>query len=344
MKALKNVALIILLLTFGMSCQHKEVKAPSTASITGKLDVGMNDTILVYSDDMKHNLFDSIFVENGNFAKTINVDGELMAYLSIENREYPLFLHPGDTLKVIKKDSILYDVIGNAEHAMYNELMTKYAASNDSLHIITDYIETNPFSLHAYYLFNQFHIDNPDVPIGDVRDVIEALPGVVQDKYYLEELLVKVNKASKAKIGNSALYFNLKKVKDNKSVDLQQIKNKIVLMYFWTSWNEQTKDDNTVLNRIYKKYNPNKDFKMLSVALENDTTALKSYIKVNKLNWEHLYDTSGLEATVADRYGVIELPTYFLMNKKNEIVWRSTSVESLENKLVQLYKEDKVKK
>lgn len=344
MKVLKNISLIITSLVLVIACQSKEVKIASNAVVKGQLAVNAIDEVYFYTDDLNNEYFDTLKVQNGKFEHQVQVGDEgNIAYLSLANVEYPLFLSKGDTLYINQKDSVSVTISGNKDHIVYDDLMKKYDSNPDSIYILVDYIKEHPFSLSSYYLFKSYLIDTNILSLSEVKDVVESLPGVLQDKYYMEVLLTRMSKAGRAAVGNTAPYFTLKNIKNNKSLDLQQIKDKFVVMSFWASWNDLSRNNNSVLNRINKKLAQNKDFKMVSIALQNDTLSLKSYLKKDKWNWDQLYDVSGFEATVSDRYGIVELPTYFVINKKTSIVFRTNSVDSLENIITKLYKEDKDK-
>lgn len=334
------IYLSVFLLVLAVGCKKETVKVASNTLLRGNWGTVGNDTLYLYSDDVVYHRLDTIIAENGKFSWTIPGEEEFIAYLSYRNREYPIFISKGDTLSVDYKDSLLH-IGGSDEHTRYDMIVDQLIENNDSINVLVSYIEQNPFYLHSYYLFNRYFVDAKEIDSQRSKGVLEKLPGVIQDKYYLEKLSDRIIKKGRAKEGNSALYFNLKDIKDHKSVDLQQTKNKVVVLSFWASWDSLSVQNNKQLLSVYNKLKGNKDFMMLGIALDSDTIQLKENLKNTKYKWQQLYETNGLQSTVADRYGIMQLPTYIVLKKDNTITLRTNSIDSLENKILKIYNDEK---
>jgi cytochrome c-type biogenesis protein len=90
------------------------------------------------------------------------------------------------------------------------------------------------------------------------------------------------------------------------------------------------------LHSLYAGYNAtgHTDVQVISIFIEpsfSDTIpALKNYQAKNNITWTIAQDTSGL--TVSHSYGVVDIPTVFVVDKKGDLVYDVTGVQN-DNKL-----------
>lgn len=332
----------LLFVIISISCSRKVVKeAIPTATISASLNNDLHDTVLLYSN--YHNSIDSLFIKNGEGTINLNTDNYSLGYLYYQEKEFPLFLHEGDSIILTQQNDSIVTIVGGTEYKKYNEFLISYKDSINKEELVTKYIKENPFFSSTIYILKKYLINTDTPNINLIKEFITNLPGVIQDKYYLETYDSKLTRAGRSKENSSALYFNVKSLKgDNK--DLSHIKNKFTLMTFWASWDSLSISENRKLIDLHKVMSKYKDFKMYNISLDNDTTQLKKIVKREKYLWEQLYDLQGIEATIADRYGVNQLPTYFIINKNNRIIYRTNSVDSITKNIKKLYDTDIKKK
>jgi hypothetical protein len=87
---------------------------------------------------------------------------------------------------------------------------------------------------------------------------------------------------------------------------------------------------------LYKKY-ADEGFEIYQVSLDNNEHFWKT--AADNIPWVCVRDNEAPYSQAANLYGVRELPTYFLINRANELVKRDVDVKDLETELQQLLKE-----
>ena len=84
------------------------------------------------------------------------------------------------------------------------------------------------------------------------------------------------------------------------------------------------------MRELYNKYSA-KGFEIYQVSLDEDIHFWK-YASEN-LPWICVHETDGSATSV---YGVSTLPTYFIIDRDNEVVMRSDAVKNLEAEILKL--------
>ena len=77
---------------------------------------------------------------------------------------------------------------------------------------------------------------------------------------------------------------------------------------------------------------------MLGINLDATADLAETYIKQHKIAWSHIHEEGGLESAPARDFGVISLPTMFLVDKSGKVVNRSATVSDLKKALPDLLK------
>ncbi len=127
------------------------------------------------------------------------------------------------------------------------------------------------------------------------------------------------------------------------TVDLKTMKDKVVLVVFWASEYKVCEEDVPQLRSLYQD-NKAKGFEIVGVALDfNKATALP-FIQKNKMTWPQIYQPSGpnqpggMNSPLAESFGIISLPTMFLVNKEGKVVSRNASIAEIKAELPELLK------
>ena len=116
------------------------------------------------------------------------------------------------------------------------------------------------------------------------------------------------------------------------SVSLQNLNEKMILLSFWASWNEQSVRRNLELKDIYRRYN-NKGFEIYQVSLDEDRSEWVKAINFDQLPWINVSSLNGPNAYAARIYNVQQLPTDFLIHQKRGIIAKNPDKEELRRRL-----------
>lgn len=232
-------------------------------------------------------------------------------------------MYPGDIL-----DSI------NSIIANYKEL------------IIDKYIIQNPGTATAYYAVCQSLTDASGSfmlfnPVSN-RDDIKAYAAVATswDAYYPDAKRTEqlCNMAIKG-LDNTALpkqtvlEIDDSKIQEASIIDItlpdinskmhsiKSLKGKVVMLDFTIFGAKESAERTRLLRELYNKYK-DQGFTIYQISLDDDIHFWKS--SVEYLPWTCVHETDG---TATRAYGVQTLPTYFLINRNNEIVGRDIMLE-----------------
>lgn len=117
---------------------------------------------------------------------------------------------------------------------------------------------------------------------------------------------------------------------------LTDLKGKVVMLDFTAYASEQSAARVIVLRELYAKY-ASQGFEIYQVSIDPNEHFWKT--AVENIPWVCVRDEEAPYSIAANQYGVRELPTYFLINRANELVMRDTSVKDLEAEIQRLLKE-----
>jgi len=122
---------------------------------------------------------------------------------------------------------------------------------------------------------------------------------------------------------------------DGKPVDLASYRGKAVMVIFWATWCQPCTEDLPQLKALYDQYRA-KGFEIVGVNLDTQREAVVPYINQHGNRWAHIAEPQGLEGRLAIDFGIISVPTMFLLNQQGVVVSNSTSVEDLKEELPKL--------
>ena len=122
------------------------------------------------------------------------------------------------------------------------------------------------------------------------------------------------------------------------SIDVKQYRGKALLVIFWSSWCKPCTEDLPQIQELYNKYH-SQGFDVLGINLDATPEQAEAYIKQHKIAWSHIHEEGGLEGAPARDFGVISLPTMFLVDKTGKVVNRSATVADLKKSLPGLLQE-----
>ncbi len=122
-----------------------------------------------------------------------------------------------------------------------------------------------------------------------------------------------------------------------KAISSADFRGKVLLVIFWSTWCKPCTEDLPQIRALYDKYHA-KGFEILGVNLDSTLEPVDGYLSENKVVWPQVYEPGGLESGPAMRFGIISLPTMFLVGSDGKVVSRSTSVDDLKTKLPELLK------
>jgi hypothetical protein len=123
--------------------------------------------------------------------------------------------------------------------------------------------------------------------------------------------------------------LNLKDIDGNQH-KLTDLKGKVILLDFTVFQSASGISHNYVLRELYNKY-ADKGLEIYQVSLDADELFWKT--SAGNLPWICVRDVNGVYSGSVAIYNVQQLPTCFLINRKNELSIRSENIKTLEEEI-----------
>lgn len=121
------------------------------------------------------------------------------------------------------------------------------------------------------------------------------------------------------------------------SFSMGQAAGKIVIVYYWASWNQQCLGDFAKLKLLLNSY-ASKGVELVCVNLDDSMQQATQFLQSSPAPGIHLHQPGGLESPLGVQYGVMVLPHLFLVNRDGKVVSRTVQVSNLEEEIKKLLK------
>lgn len=111
------------------------------------------------------------------------------------------------------------------------------------------------------------------------------------------------------------------KTQNGELISSAQYKNKPIILHFWATWCPYCKKLQPTLVELQKKYQA-QGVELISISFNEDEGVLPQD-EINSRGYSFL--TAVMGEQVAKLYGVQGTPTTFFINRRNEIIWKTSS-------------------
>ncbi|QEH37508.1 Thiol-disulfide oxidoreductase ResA [Aquisphaera giovannonii] len=112
------------------------------------------------------------------------------------------------------------------------------------------------------------------------------------------------------------------------TLDTAQYQGKPVLVVFWASWGGQSvRRELPDLVKLLEKPQA-KGLAIVGVSLDNEKADLEAFLKEQQMTWPQVFEPGGIDSRLATEYGIISLPTMFLIDAQGKVVNRSLRTAS----------------
>jgi thiol-disulfide isomerase/thioredoxin len=118
---------------------------------------------------------------------------------------------------------------------------------------------------------------------------------------------------------------------DGKSVDIKDLKGKVVLLDFWATWCGPCVAELPNVKKVYEKYH-DQGFEILGISFDKNKNALTGFVKQNDMTWPQYFDGQGWGNKFGIEYNISAIPAMWLVDK-NGLLQDLNAREDLEEKV-----------
>jgi hypothetical protein len=111
--------------------------------------------------------------------------------------------------------------------------------------------------------------------------------------------------------------------------NLRQLQGKLVVVYFWVSSSAQAAEDFQTLKRLTDRWQDH-GLEVVYVNLDGDAAQARAFLSGRLTAGVHLCQGGGLEAPVAERFGLQSLPQAFVVDPNGNLIRHSLQAAQLE--------------
>ncbi|MCS6852938.1 MAG: thioredoxin-like domain-containing protein [Gemmataceae bacterium] len=117
--------------------------------------------------------------------------------------------------------------------------------------------------------------------------------------------------------------------------DIGQLKGKVVVVYYWASWNQQCVGDFAKLKLLLNTYG-SKGLEVVCVNLDGSAAEALSFLQRSPAPGVQLFKEGGLDSPLARDYGIMVLPNLFLVGRDGKVVSNKVQMGNLEEEIKKL--------
>ena len=113
--------------------------------------------------------------------------------------------------------------------------------------------------------------------------------------------------------------------------DIDQMRGKVVIVYYWASWNGSASADFAKLKSIIDKSEGK--VAVLGVNVDGTPAEGKAFAQKHDAPGMHIYTSGGLDSKLATQYGVMVLPGLFVVGKDGKVLNKAGQMGTVEDEV-----------
>lgn len=118
----------------------------------------------------------------------------------------------------------------------------------------------------------------------------------------------------------------------NAAFNLDELRGRLVVVYFWTSTSERAAEDFQTLKQLTDRY-VGRGLEVVYVNMDADAAQGRAFLSGRLTAGIHCHQPGGLDGPLAERYGIQEVPQAFLIGRDGTLLKHSLPASRLEAEL-----------
>ena len=335
MRQLFSVVIVLLCLC---SCKDKA----NTFILKGNIGNLTHDTIYVYGADELYEHFDTIAVRDGEFHYKATIDTVTPLWVLFPNMHREMIFADKGLTTTIYGDTAAVghiNIVGGEQNALLQTFyhhIDSLKTSKEVIAVADSFIRANPFSEVSVHLLREYFVHQSHPEQTKIKTLIGSMSGNLQDNNYIQRLHRKLNLYKPLGKNNVVSNYNVRDSK-SKNVSISEYNETYLLITFWASWDEESRQRQRELIPLREKYKGH-NLDILSVSLDTDREAWLRAIAEDSVTWRQACDLDGWKTGLVERMQITHLPSNFLLNPSRRIQAVNLYGEELDKKIGELVK------
>lgn len=127
------------------------------------------------------------------------------------------------------------------------------------------------------------------------------------------------------------------KLLDGGTFDAAKYQGKVLVVTFWTTYSPACAQELPLLMEMYAAQKE-AGMEVVGVNLDIEVAPVKEFIAQHKVPWPHIHEPGGTEGPPGLAYGIVALPTTFIVDKTGTVAAVTTSMEDVKKLVPDLLK------
>lgn len=307
-----------------------------------------HDTIYIYGADALYEHIDTVVATDGVFRYTAEVDTVTPLWVLFPNMHREMLFADKGLEVTLQGDTASAGhvrIVGGEQNALLQEfhLLTDSINDTKALAAVADsFIRANPYSEVSIHLLREYFVNLPHLDQTKIKTLIGAMSGNLQDNNYIQQLQRMLN-ARKPLVKNSVVTNYNVRDSEGKNVSTADYRDTYLLITFWASWDEESRQRQRELIAVKKKYEKY-NFDILSISLDTNREKWLQAIAQDSLIWRQACDFDGWSTGFVERMQIEHLPANVLLNPSRRIQAINLYGEALDKRVGELTEEKKPEK
>lgn len=289
--------------------------------------------LYIYNLESSTANIDTVLLRNGEFFYESSVDEPTAFMLVFPNAvEQVIFADAGLAIKYKASANDLknYTADGGGENELMNGFRKKVKKldATATRKAAEEFIDKHLKSLASVYIFDRYFMQDPSADTAKMKKLLKKLKQAQPRNLLLFKAEGALAATEKFKIGTKAPKIKVATLYGD-SLDMSHLRHERTLLVFWSTWMQGSWVMMQELRALHKEYYKNDSLSIVSVSLDTQQFKYTEMIERDSIGIIHICDCKAWRSPLVSAFGVRDLPSYVILNKKGVVTHLGTDREQM---------------